>query len=436
MPHTRETTRSRRIGRPLPFYGWLIVLAAALTTFSSGPGQSYTFSVVIDPILAETGLSRTLLSTLYAAGTAVSAAMTFVVGRLVDRLGARRMLVVVALLFALACIGLSRAQGVLGLFLGFAAMRALGQGSLPVIATLLTAQWFVRYRGRAMALVTLGFALANASFPPLTQALTSTFGWRGAYLALAGLLVVTLIPAALIARDRPEALGLFPDGADEPPASEQATSPGADATGAPTLRSASFWLLALPLTAGPFVVTALVFHQVSIFAERGLGADVAAGVFVAFSAAAASATLLGGVLIERLGPKRLLLGNLILMAVAVASLRLVADPVSATLYAALLGASSGAQSVASGVAWATYYGRRGLGRLQGSAAMVTISAAALAPLPLAAWQQAVGSYTPGLTAMVALPLLCATLLLRFQPPRQEVLVPAPPAPQSRGDRRH
>lgn len=417
MSHTRETSHPPRIGRSLPFYGWLIVLAAALTTFSSGPGQSYTFSIVIDPILAETGLSRTLLSTLYAGGTAVSAAMTFVVGRLVDRLGARRMLAIVAVLFGLACVGLSRAQGVLGLFLGFAALRALGQGSLPVIATLLTAQWFVRYRGRAMALVTLGFALANATFPPLTQALVSSFGWRGAYLALAGLIVVALLPAALIARDRPEALGLFPDGAATPPASEQVLASGAEATSAPTMRSASFWLLALPLTAGPFVVTALVFHQVSIFAERGLGAGVAAGVFVAFSAAAASATLLGGVLIERVGPKRLLLGNLLLMAVAIASLRLVADPMSAAIYAALLGASSGMQSVASGVAWATYYGRRGLGRLQGSAAMVGISAAALAPLPLAAWQQAAGSYTPALTAMVALPLLGAALLLRFQPPR-------------------
>jgi MFS family permease len=416
VPDRRETAHPHRRRRSLPFYGWLIVLAAALTTFSSGPGQSYTFAVVIDPILAETGFSRTLLSTLYAGGTAVSAAMTLVVGRLVDRLGARRMLAVVALLFALACVGLSRAQGVLGLFLGFAALRALGQGSLPVIATLLTAQWFVRYRGRAMAMVTLGFALSNASFPPLTQALVSSFGWRGAYIALGGLLVAVLLPAALLARDRPETLGLFPDGAAAPPASEQVVALGVAATDMPTLRSASFWLLALPLTAGPFVVTALVFHQVSIFAERGLGAAIAAGVFVAFSAAAASATLLGGLLVERFGPKRLLLGNLMLMATAVASLQLVSDPASATLYAALLGACSGIQSVTNGVAWATYYGRRGLGRLQGSAAMVTISAAALAPLPLAAWQQAAGSYGPGLTALIAVPLLCAAILLRFQPP--------------------
>jgi sugar phosphate permease len=402
--------------RPSIFYGWLVVLAALLITFSSGPGQSFTFAVVIDPIIAETGLSRTLLSTLYAGGTAVSAAMTLAIGRLVDRRGARRMLVLVALLLGLACAGLAQAQGPLGLFLGFAGLRALGQGSLPVIATLLTAQWFVRYRGRAMAIVTLGFALSNASFPPLTQALVSAYGWRGAYLALGGLIVIILLPAVLIARDRPEALGLFPDGASGPPASERIAADASPPASAPTLRSVSFWLLALPLAVGPFVVTALVFHQVSIFAERGLGATVAAGVFVAFSAAAAGATMLGGLLVERIGPRRLLLANLLLMAIAIASLRLVSSPALATTYALLLGASAGVQSVVQGVAWATYYGRIGLGRLQGSAAMVTISAAALAPLPLAAWQQAAGSYAPGLAALVALPLLAAALLLRFQPP--------------------
>lgn len=399
------------------FYGWLVVCAAMLVTFSSGPGQSYTFAVVIDPIIAETGLSRTFISTLYAAGTAVSAAMTLVIGRLVDWRGARLVLVVVALLLGLACIGLAFAHGPLGLFLAFAALRALGQGSLPVIATLLTAQWFVRYRGRAMAFVTLGFALSNASFPPLTQWLVETYGWRGAYLLLAGLIWGLLLLAALLARNRPEAFGLFPDGAAEPPASEQHLNSDAPPPSMPTLRSSSFWLLALPLANGPFVVTALVFHQVSIFAEQGLAATIAASVFVPFAIAAASGTLLAGLLVERLGPKRLLLANLLLMAAAIAAIRLIGTPALAILYAIMLGASSGVQSVVQGVAWAAYYGRHGLGRLQGSAAMVTISAAALAPLPLAAWQQAASSYTPALNALVALPLLSALLLLRFRPPR-------------------
>ncbi len=70
-----------------PFYGWAVVLVAMLATFCSGPGQSFVFSVFVDPILADTGISRVYLSTLYAFGTAVSAAMVVLVARLADRFG-------------------------------------------------------------------------------------------------------------------------------------------------------------------------------------------------------------------------------------------------------------------------------------------------------------------------------------------------------------
>jgi MFS family permease len=412
-PPAPVTTRTLR----LPFYGWFVVAAAVLITFSTGPGQSYVFSVVIDPIIAETGLSRTLISALYAGGTAVSAAMTFVIGRMVDQAGARRMLGIVALLLGLACLGLAVSNGALGLFLGFAALRALGQGSLPVIATLLVAQWFVRYRGRAMAIVALGFAASNAFLPPLTQQLVTTLGWRGAYVALAGLVWALLLPAFLLARNRPELLGLFPDGADEPPAQEQAQASVDQLTVTPpTLREARFWMLALPMAAGPFVVTALVFHQASIFAERGLSAAVAAGVFSAFAGASATMMVIAGFLVDRIGPKRMALANLLVMFSGVAWLTQMNSAPGAVLYAALLGASSGGQSVVGGVAWATYYGRKGLGRLQGAAAMVTISAAALAPLPLAALQQTTGSYRLGLLLFALVPLACFALLLAFRPP--------------------
>ena len=127
----------------MPFYGWAVVVVATLATFCSGPGQSFVFSVFVDPILADTGLSRVYLSTLYAFGTGVSAVMVVVVARLVDRFGARLMLAGIALALGVACFGMSTAAGPVALFFGFAAMRALGQGSLPVTANILTAQWFV-----------------------------------------------------------------------------------------------------------------------------------------------------------------------------------------------------------------------------------------------------------------------------------------------------
>ncbi len=388
-----------------------------MVTFCSGPGQSYVFSVFVDPILGDTGVSRTQLSALYAVGTGVSAVMVTVVGRLVDRLGARVMLGGIAVALGLACLLMASATGPLTLLLGFAALRALGQGSMPVKATLLTAQWFVQKRGRAIAVVGLGFAASNALLPPLARFLIDTFGWRGAYIWFGVMVWVLIIPAALfVVRDRPEEMGIGPDGLEL-----QQERPGPEdhkARVGSTRRvfsSLDFWLLATPLTAAPFTVTALVFHQTSILAEHGLGAAVAAAVFVPFALAVAGGNALAGVLVERLGPRRPLVLTQALLVLALVQLQFVTSPGPAVLYAVTLGASSGMTGVLAGVTWAHYYGRGGLDRVQGSASMVMISAAALAPLPLAALQQASGGYTLGILSMAALPVLSIALVAMFRP---------------------
>ena len=106
--------------------------------------------------------------------------------------------------------------------MSFAALRALGQGSLTINATLLVNQWFVEKRGRAIAIMGLGFQLSNAILPYLSRVLIDSFGWREAYVIL-GILVMILIipPAFFLLRNFPEDLGLFPDGNDSPPEIEK-----------------------------------------------------------------------------------------------------------------------------------------------------------------------------------------------------------------------
>jgi len=404
-------------GREGPFYGWAVVLVAAIATFCSGPGQSFVFSVFVDPILADTGISRVGLSTLYAFGTAVSAGMVVLVARLADRFGARVMLAVIALALGAACFGMSATAGPISLFLGFAALRALGQGSLPVTATVLTAQWFVKKRGRAVAVVVLGLAASNAVLPPATQALISSLGWRGAYVALGIMVWVLLIPAAiLVVRNRPEEVGLHPDGAEGPAEEPDGESPG-ERGFLRVVASPDFWFLAASLAAVPFVVTALVFHQISILDAQGLTPGAAAGVFVPFAAASAAATALSAALAERLGPKGVLTISLGLLLLAVVGLQFVSTLPTGIVYSAALGAAAGTQGVVAGMIWAHYYGRVGLGRVQGPATMVMISSAALAPLPLAAFRQLSGDYSLGLLIMASIPVACFVMTRLFDPER-------------------
>jgi MFS family permease len=396
--------------RAKPFYGWAVVAVATLVMFSSGPGQSYVFSIFTDSILTDTGMTRTHLSALYAVGTFFSAGVSLLISSMVERFGSRWMLAAVAILFGLACFGMSMVSGSISVLLGFASLRAMGQGSLTTIATLLTVQWFVRYRGRAVAILSLGIAASNAFFPLVTRWLIDSFGWRQAYQALGWGLWVVLVPLViLVVRDTPEKVGLHPDGLAPTPEMQQQTL-ARQGKRPKVWTSLRFWLLAIPLTAGPFVTTALVFHQTSVFAEHGLSPEVAASVFIALALASACTTPIAGLIAEKVPAAGLMYGVLFALSSAALLAMVINSAWMAVVYAALLGMAGGIQGVVGGVAWAEAYGRENVAPAQGASALLIISASAIAPLPFAALQQYFGSYGQALWLMVAIPVICAGVL--------------------------
>ncbi|MBX2825504.1 MAG: MFS transporter, partial [Gammaproteobacteria bacterium] len=140
------------------YYGWLMLLVAAVCMFSSGPGQSYTFSVFLEPIGQDLGVSKTSLATAYAVATLFAAFLLPRMGRLLDRLGPRKMLMLVSLLLGIACMLFGAAANILWLAAGFAMLRFMGQGATMMGTANLVSQWFSRRRGFAMSLMALGFA--------------------------------------------------------------------------------------------------------------------------------------------------------------------------------------------------------------------------------------------------------------------------------------
>ena len=392
-----------------------------MVVFSSGPGQSYVFSIFIDSIISDTGLSRSGISALYMLSTGVSAAMVWIVSRMVDRVGPRMMLIAIGFAFAAACFGMAAATNILLLYVAFASLRALGQGSLNINAVLLVNQWFVAYRGRAIAFMGLGAVLSTAIFPPLARALIDNLGWREAY-AVLGIIVMSLIVpvSLLVIRNRPEDMSLSPDGRSQPyldtaRQSDSVFQEVSSGSRTPVLRSFTFWLLALPMAAPGLVSTALVFHQTSIFKEAGLTATLAAGVFVVFSVSAALTSVAGGFVVERMSPK-LLYGFSMLMLLAALLLAVVMNSAFvAVLYVIIMGVANGSQQIVQGVIWAHYYGRHRLGRIQGTGMTIGICGSAIGPFPLALLHDATGSYSVGLLVLTSLPVLSLISILFAHP---------------------
>src|SRR5690606_24447929 len=145
-----------------------------------------------------------------------------------------------------------------------------------------------------------------------------------------------------------------------PPPGEE-LRPGEPEYRPPVLSSARFWMLAVPLSTPGLVITGLVFHQSAIVAEHGLSPQVAAGIFVPYALASACMSLIAGDIADRFGPKVVFTASMACMFAAM-SLALVMQSLTfAIVYSALLGACGGFSQIASGVTWAHFYGRNGLG---------------------------------------------------------------------------
>jgi len=151
------------------FYGWVMVLVAMVGYFASGPGQSHMFSVFIQPLSNDLGLDQTEISFAYAVATLAAAFGLPYVGRLIDRYGMRRVVLITTTLLGFSAIGFGMVQGIIMLGLLFGALRFLGQGTMMLSSSNLVAQWFSAKRGFAASLVALGFSASIAVHPPIAQ---------------------------------------------------------------------------------------------------------------------------------------------------------------------------------------------------------------------------------------------------------------------------
>jgi MFS family permease len=400
------------------FYGWVVLGIAGLGIFASGPGQSHTFSVFVAPIAEGLGIASASVASAYAFATLVAALGLPYMGRLVDRYGPRRMSVVVIVLLGIACMVFGAAANMLWLALGFACLRFLGQGSLMLNCSNFVAQWFDRRRGFAMSLMALGFAVSMAVHPPLGQWLIDQFGWRQAWVAL-GLITWALMlpPLLLLAHDKPEDLGLNPDGdAAEPIDPAQPTGNGrwrAGLTLREALATSTFYVLSLGMLSISMLVTALHFYQVSIFGEQGLSAQVAARIFPVSAVTMVACMPLVGRLLDRFDTRFMFALGLAVTSTSLVLASLVHDLPTALVYAVVFGFNNAWSMTLFGYVWARYFGRRHLGSVQGAGQMVGVVGASLGPVPLGIAFDLTGSFADVIRLLALFPVVCALLALAF-----------------------
>ena len=416
-----NTTTSGAFGSLPFFYGWVLLGVAGLAIFCSGPGQTYSVSVFVDPIIEDLGWSRTTVSALYTGGSLTAALVMVLVGRLLDRYGARIMLVAVVVLFAIVVAAMSLVSHPVHLYLGFAGIRTLGQGALTLIPTTLVAIWFVRLRGRATALMTLGMGASTAAFPPLIHWLVSNFGWRDAWIVLSILVcALLLLPSLLLVRRSPESVGLLPDGARRPDPvrseAEAARTMEVSWRLGEAIRTRTFWLVLAAMSSPSIISTALMFHHISLMDSRGVEAGTAAAVLSVVAPSVLVGSLIAGFLSDVLPNRYIIAASQCFLALSLVLVLTVSHTWQALVYVAVLGTGGGASMTTSAVIWANYFGRGHLGAIRGASQMGMVAFAAMGPLPFSLLLDVAGSYNSIFFVLLAFPALSAVAALLAVPP--------------------
>ena len=387
------------------FSGWRIVVVAAIALGMTGPGQTVGVSVFIDPMIDALGLSRTQVSSAYLLGTLGGALAMQRVGRLIDTRGTRFAMMVVGILFVIVLTAMAGVVGLVTLTIGFVGIRMFGQGGLTLVATTAVAPWFDRRRGLALGVTTAIGSGLIALVPIGTAVLIRATGWRLAWVVLAALVAVTVLPIALRGLiDRPADVGQQPDGDPDPdpdaPPSPRATS----FTKSQAVRTPMFWAIAAAVAATGMIGTGLGFHQIDLLGEQGLTPAQAAANFLPQTFAALTTTVGVGMLIDVVAPRWVLLGSMVCMATAMLAVPFVEPGWSAVAYGLAVGTAGSAARALEGASFPRLFGLASLGSIRGVVAGISVASSAFGPLALSIGRDLTGSYVQVLLVLLVIPL--------------------------------
>jgi MFS family permease len=351
-------------------YGWTIVAVGALMG-CIGMGSLFSLAIFLDPIATGTGWSRAGISASMTVAFLAMGVGSFGWGWVSDRHGPRIVGIAGGLMLGTGLVLASRATSLLafqlayGLFLG----AAVGAFFAPMMAT--ASGWFDRHRALAVSLVSAGLGMAPVTVAPFAQwLLLSGHDWRTAQLVIGLVAWAVLLPAALLLR-RPPAMA--------PPATVAGVPAGAGFTARQALGTRQFVVLAVTFFACCLAHSGPIFHVVSYAMVCGLPSMAAVSVYSLQGLAGLGGRLLLGVLADRHGAKPVLIGGLLLQALAIGAFLPARSLGEFYAVAAVFGLAYGGVMPLYAVLARDYFGPRIMGTVFGAATMVSCIGMAAGP---------------------------------------------------------
>ena len=365
------------------FYGWTIVGIGSLGIFTSGAGQSHTFSPFIPVISKDLQISSTSITTAYMIATLFAAFLLPQIGKLVDKFGPRIVLIYTVILLGIGCLIFGAASNFLMLAVAFGFLRFFGQGTLMLGSANIITQWFDKKRGFALGLMGLGFALSMGIHPPISDFLITNYGWRSAWVIIGlSTWILMLPPLIFLAIDKPEDVNEKPDGIQKKVVNKNTKIFGLSLNQA--LKEKSFYILSFSFFSISTLVTALHFFQVTILNQYfNLPSREAAALFIPTMITMIIFIPLAGKILDKFETHNVIGIALLVTTASLISISFSSNITFAIIYSIIFGINNAFNLSLFGYIWPRYFGRLHVGSIQGTGQMVLVVGASIGAMPFA-----------------------------------------------------
>jgi MFS family permease len=427
----RSSTRAAQATPQSTFYyGWTIVAIGFLAHIASAFSISSTLSVFLKPLSTDLEVSRGVFSLIRSGEIVIGAMAAPLVGTLLDRHGPRWLMAAGGVISGAGFLLLGQARDFWQFLLFRWLLVSPGDAFMgQMVVNVTISRWFVRMRGRALALASMGHGLAKVGMPLFAASLIVALGWRATW-AVFGLLTLALVvgPSLLFMRRRPEDIGLLPDGAPSPHEQEAPARKSGSAKARSSadivwsrraaLHTPAFWLIVFTFGVAHVGVSGLNLHVFAYVSDQGHPAMVAALVMSIIAIMQFSTPMAWGLLAERSDIGKLIMAKFLIQAAGLLCALSSASPIA--LYGGffLYGIGMGGTSILAEMIWANYFGRISLGKIRGLGSLLTHAFSAAGPPFFGFLFDSTQSYSLSFSIFIGLLFASAFISLFLRPPNR------------------
>jgi sugar phosphate permease len=425
LTDTHTTEKSGKKRRPI-FFGWYMVAVSIATNTIFSAAYFQGFGVLIIPMERTFGWDRWVISAAMSLRQLESGIVSPVIGFLLDRVSARKLIFWSAVISGVGFIGLGFTTGIVAFFLFFVVISLGASGvSHAVTWPVIISRWFRRNRGLATGLAVTG-PIFGSPIVILNAQIEAAHGWRVVLIAYGILILVGVTLLSMLVRDRPEPYGLRPDGdpPEEDASAERPTgpSPRRPDTGLTlhaVLRTKEFWLFTSYLS-GTFAVNSAVHvHMIPYFQQDiGLSAAWAAVVMSMVFISSGIGRIGGGYLLDKMDYRLVLAVVAALMGFSLLYLQVVdVHTVSDTLpFVLMFGVSFGCLVPMRGAVGSIMFGTRAIGGVLGLLQGAPVAAGVIGPLVMGIIFDLNGNYSVAIWGIIVISALMVPLSLAMASP--------------------